>query len=105
MKETLEIGSSPCNEDCAQVGTDGYREQAQVECKQFIAAIRRVHGNEPEGARLFIKANAHDFGTYFEVAVRYDADNRKAEDYAYKVESAAPADWSDEDRKALGLEN
>jgi hypothetical protein len=92
-KETLEIGSSPCNEECAQVGSDGYYERAQDECKRFIALIREKIGKEPEGARLFIKSNAHDFGTYYEVAVKFDPEDQAATEYAYRCESDAPRFW------------
>ena len=36
MKDYIVIGPVPCNEDCAQVGQDGYQEQAVEECTRFI---------------------------------------------------------------------
>ena len=92
-KDVLAIGSSPCDEDCAQVGSEGYYERAQAECRRFIELLRRTFGPEPEGAELFIKANLHDFGTYYEVACRFDPDAEAAVDYALKCEGDAPPTW------------
>ncbi len=55
MKDYINIGAVPCEEDCAQVGREGYREQAVKECKRFIELLRKTFGDEPEGARLAIK--------------------------------------------------
>lgn len=92
---TLEIASSPWGEPCAQVGQDGYGILAQAECKALIGQIRRVFGNEPEGARLFVKSNAHDFGSYYEVAVRFDESKRKAEAWAERVSEKYPEKWDE----------
>lgn len=103
MRDTLIIGSSPANEDCAQVGTDDYGSRARKECSAFIELIRRKLGPEPEGASLRIKGQAHDFGTYYEVAVSYDDTNEKATNYAYKVESKAPMKWDAQAKVELGM--
>ena len=96
MKETIEIGSVPCDEACAQVGDPNYGVLAYAECKRFIELIRKVCGSEPEGARLRIKRNMHDFGEYFEVAVTFEDSNSAAVDYAYGVEANAPMTWDAE---------
>ena len=93
MREYLEIGATPCEEDCAQVGSDDYHVRARGECRRFIEAIRQVCGAEPEGAALVIKSNPHDFGSYLEVAVRFDDEDEAACAYAYKVEAEAPSTW------------
>lgn len=87
------IGSSPAEEDCAQVGSDNYPELSRAECRRFIELIRSVVGPEPEGARLIIKSNPHDFGTYYEVAVKFDSDDEDASAYAYRCEEEAPTRW------------
>jgi hypothetical protein len=93
MRQYLEIGPTPCDEPCAQVGQEDYHERARPECVRFIKAIRAVVGVEPEGAALVVKSNPHDFGSYLEVAVRFDEDDEAACNYAYKVEAEAPATW------------
>ena len=65
----------------------------RAECKRYIELIRQVCGEEPEGARLAIKSNPHDFGTYLDVVCWYDDDNEEAADYAWGLESMAPATW------------
>ena len=98
----LNIGPVPANESCQQVGTPGYDAQkARVECRLFIAAIRKHLGREPEGASLVVRSNPHDFGTYYEVACRYDENNEAAVDYAFKCEAEAPVDWPKGWKEAL----
>lgn len=72
MREHICIGPTPAGENCAQVGAADYYNTAWRECRAFMNQIRREFGSEPEGARLFIKTNAHDFGPYLEVCCEYD---------------------------------
>lgn len=96
MKDELSIGgTTPGGEECAQVGTPGYYEKAQAEGKRFIAQIRKEFGPEPEGAKLKIKGNPHDFGTYYDVVVQFEVGNTEAEKYAYDVENNAPYEWEE----------
>lgn len=95
-RETISIGSSPCEEDCVQTTDDNYAEAAQEECQRFIDLIRRTVGVEPRGAELFVEAHAHDFGTYYEVSCRFDPDNTAARRYALRCEAEAPPTWEDE---------
>ena len=67
IKDSLYIGESPWDETCAAVGSDMYPVNARKECQRFIEQIRRHYGSEPEGARLYIKSNPHDFGSYLSV--------------------------------------
>lgn len=94
MIDYLEIGPTPSDEECEQCGTPGYDPvKAIAECGRFIAAIRLTCGHEPQGAWLSIRRNEHDFGVYYEVAVKYDDNYPDAIDYAFKVESEAPTTW------------
>jgi hypothetical protein len=95
MREYVNIGSSPVEEDCAQVGDPDYPTRAREECRRFIELIRMRLGPEPEGARLVIKAFPHDFGTYHEVVCWYDDEMPKSVDYAFKCESDAPSRWEE----------
>lgn len=103
MREKLPIGPAPAEEECAQVGDEDYEGRAWPQCRQFIKAIERKFGPPPEGARLKVVPNRHDFGVYFEVAVEYDPEDESALQYALAVEGGAPAEWSPEDREALGM--
>lgn len=101
--EQLEIGPTPCAETCEQLGPNYSPSRAKAECRAYIGQLRRMFGDEPKGAYLKIASNSHDFGTYYEVAVKFD-DNKEATDYAYTLESNSPEYWDDDARKELGLE-
>lgn len=87
MQDCLDLGSSPSHEDCAQVGSEGYAQRARRECRAYIAQLRRRYGEEPDGARLSVKSNPHDFGTYYSAVCYFDGDNESAADYAYRCEA------------------
>lgn len=92
------VGSSPYEEDCAQVGSDDYIEVAIKECKVFINQIRREFGEEPAETELKIKSFNHDFGTYYEVVCYYNKNNEESLRYALKCENDCPLKW---DKEAL----
>ena len=96
MRDYIDIGPVPAEEDCEQLGPNYDASKARKECNAYIEAIRRVCGPEPQGAQLRIKANQHDFGTYYEVVCYYDTENQAAFDYALKCESDAPQRWPDD---------
>ena len=93
IKDSLYLGESPYDESCAQLGSDMYWSNATKECKRFIEQIRRHYGPEPEGARLYIKQNPHDFGTYLSVECMFmwdpadeEAEYTVSQDYAFAIE-------------------
>ena len=92
----MSIGSSPCDEPCAQVGQDNYAVQAKKECRRYIELLLKKFGEPPEGASLSVKGFPHDFGTYYEVVVNYDDDDRAGLDYALLLEGNSPATWDDD---------
>jgi hypothetical protein len=97
MKASMYIGSTPPEEDCAQVGQPGYDAAAIIECTRYIAQLREQFGLEPEGARLYIKSNPHDFGTYYEVCCEYDDEIEASGTYAFKCEGEAWPEWHDKE--------
>lgn len=103
MRDCVDIGASPPMEDCAQVGRDGYYEQARRECRAYVALLRRTLGDEPAGARLSIKSNPHDFGDYLSVVCFFDSEDTQAVDYAFKCEADGPMHWDEEARRELSL--
>lgn len=102
-REFVNIGSSPAEEDCAQVGSENYQELARKECSAFIAQLRRQFGQEPDGAELRVKRHQHDFGTYLEVVCYYDERSEAATEFAFKCEGEGPAEWDEEAKRELGL--
>ena len=95
MRDFMDIGSSPCDEPCAQVGEPDYSAKARAECGRFIELIRKKLGIEPLGAYLAIKSFPHNFGIYHEVVVHFDDDDEEARNYAYLCEAEAPRTWQD----------
>lgn len=90
----IELGPTPAEEDCTQVGDPSYWEKAHDECSRYIELIRNKLGSEPQGAKLDVKGFNHDFGTYYEVVVRYDHRVKEAVDYAFRCDLEAPSRWT-----------
>jgi hypothetical protein len=102
MRDYIEIGSTPCEESCQQVGTASYNAtMARKECHAFRDQIRRTLGFEPDGAELRIKGFAHDFGTYHEVVCYYDDEKPESVEYAFRCESDAPINWDEQAKIVL----
>lgn len=105
MIETLSLGSSPVNEPCAQTTDPDYGLKASNECHRYLNQLHRHYeanhdGNSlPLGCKLLIKGSMHDYGTYYEVAVKFDASDPYQLDAAYWLESNCPLVWDEE--KAL----
>ncbi len=93
MRDFIDIGPTPAEEPCAQLGTPGYEQKAREECSRFIDLIRRALGEEPGSAHLSIKGNAHDFGYYYSVVCYFDDRDEEAANYAYRCEDEAPSRW------------
>ena len=104
MQDCLDLGSTPSQEDCAQVGREDYHLRARRECRAYINQLRRMFGEEPDGARLSVKSNPHDFGSYLSVVCYFDGDNKAAADYAYHCEAKGPKEWDEEARRELELQ-
>ena len=97
MRDYVSIGSAPCDEDCVQVTKEGdYHEAMKTECRRFLELIRKKLGPEPPGTRLAVKANPHDFGTYYDVVVYFDDEDEQARGYALRCEGWSPRTWADD---------
>jgi hypothetical protein len=95
MRDLVYLGPVPVDEDCVQVGDQDYEIKAAYQCEQYILLIRRVVGVEPQGAKLKVKWNDHDLGSYCEVVCEFDDRYQEAFDYAFRCESEGPTKWSD----------
>lgn len=103
MRDKLYLGCSPASEWCAQVGSDGYWEQAKRECRAWINQLRRAFGPEPTQAQLATTSNDHDFGPYLDVVVYFDSKDEAARLYAYRVEANQILCWDADARQELNL--
>lgn len=98
MRQELELGSAPANEECAQVGKMNYQDLAKKECGVYKRQLERVFKSMPPNTFFAIKAFQHDFGSYYEVAIFYEDDSDKSAEYAFNVEENVPLKW---DKEAL----
>lgn len=57
-------------------------------------AIRIVLGEKPEGARLRVARESHNYGAYFEEVCEFDAGNETAATYAMRCDAEAPTEWA-----------
>ena len=96
MRDYLTIGSTPPEEDCAQVGSEDYMKRALAEVKRYRELILKTCGEPPTGTRLKAMTFPHDFGHYVELVVEYDDADPKGFEYALHVESHGPSNWAGE---------
>lgn len=101
VNEWLEIGPTPSEESCQQVGTADYNaELALKECKTYKDQLQREYPN----ARLGIKKFPHDFGSYYEVVVYFDPKNEDETELAFDVENNASPYWDTVSREIIAGE-
>lgn len=102
MRDYLNIGPTPCGEDCAQLGQDNFEKQASIEMNAFVNQLyRQFPEAESKGVTFAKKWFNHDFGRYGEVVAIYDDSDEDALNYAIMVENDTPEFWDNEARKEL----
>jgi hypothetical protein len=102
--EYMEIGSTPFDESCAQLGQDYYVLKATKEMEAYINQLYRSFPDAINHKIRFVKKwFNHDFGQYGEVVLKWDTDDSNADDYAYHIERNLPANWDEE--AIMELEN
>lgn len=104
MKEYMELGPTPYEESCAQVGSSDYLERADKEMTAYINQLNRMFCEfNDNGVKFKQKWFGHDFGTYGEVCVFWDTDNEVADVYVYEIERSLPAYWDRQAKEELGI--
>jgi hypothetical protein len=104
MREYMELGSAPCDEECAQVGSADYHERMRVEAKAYIGQLKRMFPSwEAAGCRFYNKGFPHDFGTYHEICISWET--REGMEFAMNVEKHLPAKWDTIAQLAIDLYN
>lgn len=95
--DQYELGSAPCNESCVQVTKEGdYSEAMLAECRRYKKMLEERFPDFTLHDVLFkITRNPHDFGDYYEVAIRFDTTNEECVEFACFVEDNLPAKWDD----------
>ena len=107
-QEYVDLGATtPPEESCAQIGSReyDYLDRARREARAYIGQLRRMFGEEPDGARLSIKSHLHDFGNYLTVVCFFNSDNPAAVDYAFRCEAEGPQEWDEPAKHELNSTN
>lgn len=95
MRETIELGSTPYEEDCFQVGEDS-QEDIRAECQHYVNYLRvlfPIPDNLKNTTFFRVKSYQHDFGVYYEAVISFDTNDEKAWTFALSVENNLPAHW------------
>ena len=102
MNHSIDVGPSPAEEPCASVGQEDYVRAAGRECSVWMRMLRRLFP-VPDNctARFSRRGSPHDFGTYYEVVVKWQADDEVGGNYAYYVEEHLPGNWDGHARYEL----
>jgi hypothetical protein len=96
--EIIELGPVPSDENCAQLGvTENYSAVALAECRRYKRQLERMFP-VPEGveASFAVKSNRHEFGSYPEVALKFEG-TVAGWDFSTHVENNLPDKWDDQD--------
>jgi hypothetical protein len=95
--------STPYDEECAQVGEEGYRERAMGEIRRLREGLEILFP-PPEGARFRTESNGHDFGTYYELGVVFDDERDDHLTWYEEIEEGIPATWKELDERVQRLQ-
>ena len=102
VMEYMEIGATPYDEDCAQVGSENYRKDAMKEMDAYINQLNRSFVlARTYGIAFKQKWFNHDFGSYGEVCIYWNNENEDADIHAYEIERNLPGKWDEEAKKEL----
>ena len=99
--DVITLRPVPAAESPAQVGDSGYAGIAFLQCRRYIAVLRREIGPEPDGARLRVRRSGIDVDPYIDVVVEYDDQKPAAVDYAHRCERDAPIRWLEPEEPAM----
>jgi len=97
MFEYIELGGTPYDEDCVQVSkTENYIPEMKEECLKYKNMLIEIF---PQALKYHcnfgVKSFSHEFGCYYEVAIRYNDANDESSSFAWWVQDNLPAKWDD----------
>lgn len=93
MREYIELGPVPADEECEQLGPNYDYRKARRETRVYIRQLERMFKDPFKASPFGIKSFPHDFGCYSEAVVYYRPDDEESADFAFAVESNLPANW------------
>ncbi len=105
MRDYIELGSVPVDEDCVQVSTkEPYIDAMREECRRYKSYLEQVCPIPGDvSARYIIKTFPHDFGSYMEVCIVFDDEDEKASEFAYNLEDKLPCTWGENNENKLSI--
>jgi len=101
MKLFFEIGPTPYNEDCLQVGSASVWAM-QEETQRYVDALIKYF--KPKHVKIAVKGFPHDFGYYYEAVVWFDEDDEAAIKEATWIENNLPGTWKEMEPHEVKLE-
>ena len=106
MKQFIELGNCPYNEEGVQVSKEEYLEEMSKESLKYITLLRKKF---PQFIKFNCKFSVKSFpgylGNYQEVVINYDTEDDTAIRYAFFVDNHLPARWSDDGEVVFDEEN
>ena len=99
----MEIGASPSDEDCAQLGSDNYDKLSRIELNAYVHQLERMfpYVKNSDSLKFAAKRFNHDFGTYAEVVIYFDTANDFEYNCAIDIEHNLPMNWDKEAREEI----
>lgn len=101
---SLNIGCTPADEPCVQVGHKAYARVARAECRLFAADLsNQIAKKWNNDIRIHLRTvgSPHDFGTYYEVFADYDPNDAISVAQALFCEGEADENWSKPAKKEI----
>jgi hypothetical protein len=92
MFEIIEIGSSPCDEPCAQIGDADYHVKARAECVAYKELLYR-----------FLASKRRDRDTLNTHGCKFPSTYEKGWDLADLLQNEAPTLWDEQAKTELRL--
>lgn len=90
--EYIYLGTMPLDEPCLQAGEDE-PSNMRIEAAIYKDQLERMF--KPKYCFLKIEKNFHEFGIYYTVIAVYHANNEKAVNEAFNIESNEPMKWDE----------
>ena len=85
------LGGAPCAEDCAQVGSQFFRQDESIETNAYIGQLKRMYGDKE--IEFVAEQMDHDFGKYKEIVVKFNEESEEQYEHAIEIENNIPEFW------------
>lgn len=95
MRDYMELGPTPVDEDCVQITEPNYEKIGYEECLRYVHQLRKQFHDRPDGVDIKVRKLMYDGGCgyYYEAVATYDDTKEDQVSYVYDMESRLPAKW------------